>query len=395
MDDDPGLRKTLSDILRLQGYPVISIENGQKALDIISNEYHSIALVDLKLEDICGLALMEKIKQISPSTECILITGHATRISAIEALNIGAYGYLEKPYNIDQLLLMLQRAIEKIEVAEALAQERSLLAKRVEERTQELRLANAELARAARLKDEFLASMSHELRTPLNAILGLTEALADEVYGPLNEKQLKSLKRVESSGRHLLSLITDILDISKIEAGKFELEIGPVSVASVCQASLQMIKQTASKKNITVENKIDHDIRIIQADDRRLKQILVNLLSNAVKFTPEFGKIRLEVRGDQEQHIVHFSVIDNGIGIDRSKVDQLFKPFIQLDSSLSRHYEGTGLGLALVSRLTEMHGGRVFLETALNEGSRFTVSLPWNSFSSNKNEPSSKDSEPI
>ncbi len=233
------------------------------------------------------------------------------------------------------------------------------------------------MARAARLKDEFLASMSHELRTPLNAILGLSEALQEEVYGPLSEKQFKSLHRIEESGRHLLALINDILDVSKIEAGKLELEIGPVSVESVCRASLGLIKQTAHKKQLKVSSTFDSQVTTIQADGRRLKQILVNLLSNAVNFTPEGGTIGLEVVGDAENEAVHLTVWDTGIGISQEDLPRLFQPFVQLDSSLSRQYAGTGLGLALVHRMAEMHRGSVSMESQKGEGSRFTVSLPW------------------
>jgi signal transduction histidine kinase/DNA-binding response OmpR family regulator len=259
----------------------------------------------------------------------------------------------------------------------ALEKERVLLARRVEERTAELSAANAELARASRLKDEFLASMSHELRTPLNAVLGLSEALQEQVYGPLNEKQLKSLRTIEESGRHLLSLINDILDVSKIEAGKLGLEIASVSVEPICQASLRLIKQTAHKKQIEVIFTFDSAVTTIQADGRRLKQILVNLLSNAVKFTPEGGTVGLEVVGDTEREVVHFAIWDMGIGISQEEMEWLFQPFVQLDSSLSRQYTGTGLGLTLVRRLTELHGGGISLESEVGKGSRFTVSLPW------------------
>jgi PAS domain S-box-containing protein len=259
----------------------------------------------------------------------------------------------------------------------ALEKERALLARRVAERTAELSAANAELARAARLKDEFLASMSHELRTPLNAVLGLSEALQEQVYGSLNEKQLKSLRSIEESGRHLLALINDILDVSKIEAGKLEFEIGPVSVELVCQASLGLIKQDAHKKQLKISSIFESAVTTLQADKRRLKQILVNLLSNAVKFTPEGGAVGLEVVGDAEREVVHFTVWDTGIGISPEEIERLFQPFVQLDSSLSRQYTGTGLGLALVRRLTELHGGGVSVESEVGKGSRFTVSLPW------------------
>jgi CheY-like chemotaxis protein len=241
----------------------------------------------------------------------------------------------------------------------------------------ELQVANAELARAARLKDEFLASMSHELRTPLNAILGMSETLYEEIYGPLNEKQLKSVRTIEESGRHLLSLINDILDLSKIGAGKLALEDAPVSVQSVCYASLQFVKQMAHSKQIKLSSNHDDVAITLLADELRLKQILVNLLSNAVKFTPNGGEVGLEVKGDAEKSVVRFIVWDTGIGIAEEDMVRLFQPFVQLDSRLSREYSGTGLGLSLVYRLTEMHGGSVSVESQAGQGSRFIISLPW------------------
>ena len=273
---------------------------------------------------------------------------------------------------------LTQEVNERKQVQAALATERTFLAQRVEERTAELSAAIAELERAARLKDEFLANMSHELRTPLNSILGMAEILKENVYGDLNSEQQQSVGYIEESGNHLLALITDILDMAKIEAGKTELLIAPVVAQDVCQASLLFVKQTAQKKQINVSTAFDPAVDVVQTDERRLKQILVNLLSNAVKFTPEGGQIGLEVTGDKAAGVVRFVVWDTGIGIARQDMSRLFQPFEQLDNRLSRQYEGTGLGLVLVYRLVELHGGSVTVESeGKDKGSRFTVSLPW------------------
>jgi PAS domain S-box-containing protein len=260
---------------------------------------------------------------------------------------------------------------------QALVYERGQLAKRVDERTSELSAANAKLARVARLKDEFLANMSHELRTPLNAILGMSEVLQSGVYGDLTPEQQNAAHHIEESGRHLLALITDILDLSKIEAEKLELDIGPVFLDLVCESSLRMVAQIARKKHVSISSEFDERVVSIQADQRRLKQILVNLLSNAVKFTPESGQIGLYVQGDQEQELVRFIVWDTGVGIAKENLSQLFRPFVQLDSKLSREHEGSGLGLSLVAKLAELHGGGVAVESEPGQGSRFIVSLPW------------------
>jgi len=260
---------------------------------------------------------------------------------------------------------------------DALASERASLAKKVEERTAELSQANAELARASRLKDEFLANMSHELRTPLNAILNMSELLTDGIYGEINAGQLKAVGYIETGGRHLLALINDILDLSRIEAGKMKLEPENIIINNVCHACMQMIKQIALKKQVSVLFTYDENVKTIFADERAVKQILVNLLNNAVKFTPSKGKVTLELQSDKINRVANFNVIDTGIGISEHDLDKLFKPFMQIDSSLSRHHEGTGLGLALVYRLVELHGGSVCIKSEVGKGSTFTVSLPW------------------
>lgn len=256
------------------------------------------------------------------------------------------------------------------EAEEEILQLNAELEYRVAERTRELE-------RALRAKDEFLASMSHELRTPLNSILGLSESLAENVAGPLNEKQERYVSTIIESGHHLLSLINDILDLAKIEAGQIVLNIEEVNVERVCQASLRMISEMAHKKHQEVSLQIDADMDVVWGDERRLKQILVNLLSNAVKFTPENGKLGIQVRADREEKRVIFTVWDNGIGIHERDLQRLFRPFVQLDSSLARGGTGTGLGLALVTQMVRLHGGSISVDSEPGEGSRFNIVLPW------------------
>lgn len=251
------------------------------------------------------------------------------------------------------------------------------ITKRKEIEEEQARLIT-QFAKVARLKDEFLASMSHELRTPLNSILGMTEALQDEVYGDITQRQRKALTAIDASGRHLLSLINDILDLAKIESGQAELTYSLVDVEALCQSTLRLVQPTAEKKRITLTATLDPAVKTIPADGRRLKQILLNLLSNAVKFTPEAGSIHLQVSGRQNaEPVVHFVVSDTGVGIPQEAIAHLFQPFIQVDSSLSRQYDGTGLGLALVYRMVAMHGGTVTVSSEVGQGSRFTVTLPW------------------
>ncbi|GBO56110.1 circadian input kinase A [Pseudanabaena sp. lw0831] len=252
-----------------------------------------------------------------------------------------------------------------------------------------LQLTNQELARATRLKDEFLANMSHELRTPLNAILGMTEGLQEQVFGKISDRQLKALQAIESSGSHLLELINDILDLSKIAAGQIELDCAITSINHLCQSSLTFIRQQAMQKSIQIHTKIQMNLPDLLVDERRIRQALINLLSNAVKFTPAGGTITLEVsrlqlitsfqeKANQEaKEYLQITVIDTGIGIAAENIQKLFKPFVQIDSALNRQYEGTGLGLALVKQMVELHGGKVGLTSELGIGSRFTIELPY------------------
>ncbi|MFO1349278.1 MAG: PAS domain S-box protein [Gammaproteobacteria bacterium] len=241
----------------------------------------------------------------------------------------------------------------------------------------ELRAANDELAASARAKDAFLASMSHELRTPLNAVLGLSEILQTGSSGTLNDKQRQYARMIHDSGRHLLALITDILDIASVGAGKMSLHFDDVLVDSICRASLQMVKQDADKKHLHIGVHIDPQVCAMRADERRLIQILVNLLSNSIKFTPSGGNIGLQVTGNAEAQIIQFTVWDTGIGVPREAMKRLFQPFVQLDDRLAREHSGTGLGLSLVYYMVEMHGGSIAVESEPGKGSRFVASLPW------------------
>ncbi|MEP7137229.1 MAG: PAS domain S-box protein [Chloroflexota bacterium] len=277
-----------------------------------------------------------------------------------------------------QLYALARQELEEREKAQAeLEKTQSDLEHRVEARTEDFKRSNINLARALRIKDEFLANMSHELRTPLNAILGLSESLAEQTAGPLNEKQQKYLATVTESGRHLLSLINDILDLAKIEAGQVKLELDKVDINSICDASLRMIKQLAQKKNQTTSLEIDKTLGLMWVDERRLKQMLVNLLSNAVKFTPNDGKLGLEVHGNSDKNQVTFTIWDTGIGIKEADLPRLFQTFVQLDSGLARESSGTGLGLALVAQMARLHGGSTNVVSQLGAGSRFTIVLPW------------------
>ncbi len=241
-----------------------------------------------------------------------------------------------------------------------------------------LRDALLQAEQAARAKSEFLAAMSHELRTPLNAILGMSEALQEEVYGPLNDPQRSSIREVEEAGSHLLSLINDILDLSKIEVGKRPLELEAAPVAELVDSCVRMVRDNAGRRSIALRTELGDAPELLRTDVRALKQVLMNLLSNAVKFTPEHGavSVRLSREGGADGEMLRIAVQDSGIGIAAEDLPRLFRPFEQLESGLARRFEGTGLGLALSAKLVQQLGGRIEVASEPGKGSVFAVTVP-------------------
>ncbi len=288
---------------------------------------------------------------------------------------------------LQQIANQVAIAIQQANLFEQLQQElteRQQAQRQLTERNQQLAVTNLELERATRLKDEFLANMSHELRTPLNAILGMTECLQEEIFGIVNEQQSKALGTVENSAAHLLALINDILDVAKIASGQVKLDCSPVAVEQLCASSLVFIKQQALKKRIRVETQIPSHLPALFVDEMRMRQVLLNLLTNAVKFTLEGGTVTLTVslvlpEKDRPTYL-RIAIADTGIGIAPENISRLFKPFVQIDGALNRQQTGTGLGLALVKQVVELHGGRVGLTSALGGGSCFTVDLPYRAY---------------
>ena len=300
----------------------------------------------------------------------------------------GAFGPYSLVLGIPPILLIyfflrfyIDRANERAKRIEEIQRHNEMLESEVARRTQalvelneRLQSSNEQLKRANRLKSEFLANMSHELRTPLNAIIGFSELLEEGSFGALSEDQTGFVRDIHSSGRHLLGLINAILDLSKIEAGRMAFHREECNLAELFRDTLTVVRPLALKKQLQLESETDPAATYVLADPGKLKQIMYNLLSNAVKFTPEGGKIRVEAQALAADLVV--CVSDTGIGIAQEDAAHVFDEFYQVDGSYTRRHEGTGLGLALVKSLVDMHGGRVEVQSAPGEGSRFSITLP-------------------
>jgi signal transduction histidine kinase len=239
---------------------------------------------------------------------------------------------------------------------------------------QALREAREQAEAASREKSQFLANMSHELRTPLNAVIGFSEVLKDGMFGELNAKQAEYVKDILESGQHLLSLINDVLDLSKIEAGRMELELSEFSLAGAIERAVSLVKERAQRHGVRLQTDIAHGVTNICADERKVKQIMLNLLSNAVKFTPDGGAVTVSVRSNGAG--VQIDVRDTGVGMTPEDQKALFQEFRQVGPDAGRRSEGTGLGLVLTKRFAELHGGEIRVRSAPGAGSTFTFILP-------------------
>ncbi|MBM3240109.1 DUF3365 domain-containing protein [Candidatus Poribacteria bacterium] len=284
----------------------------------------------------------------------------------IEVKSSDEIGALAEAFN--KMSLKLFESTQELQTA------RDNLEHEVAQRTAQLQQANAELEKANKLKSEFLANMSHELRTPLNSIIGFAEVLRDGLCGELNPEQMECVLDIHNGGQHLLQMINDVLDLSKIEAGKMELHCEVFSLSTTLDGILSVVRDMANRKKLSLQVNAPDNLPDIYADPVKFKQLMYNLLSNAIKFTPEGGSITIDVSCENDEFLI--SVTDTGIGISPEDQLYLFDKFKQVDSSYARQYEGTGLGLALTKRLVSMHGGDIWVESEPGKGSKFSFTLP-------------------
>ena len=321
---------------------------------------------------------------LSLTTGLFLARRMVTPIRALQAgaARIGA-GALDQQIEVNTGDELEELAQQFNSMTAQLRESYATLEQKVEERTRDLAEAMAQLEEksrqlevASRHKSEFLANMSHELRTPLNAIIGFSEVLTEQIFGELNERQEEYLNDILTSGRHLLSLINDILDLSKVEAGRMELDLEEFSLREALENGLTMVKERAGRHGIQLVLELDPELDVIEADERKVKQVVFNLLSNAVKFTPEGGRIEVSARLAEAGRAVVVAVRDSGIGIAPEDQERIFEEFRQAGQASVKAHEGTGLGLALTRKFVELHGGRIWVESEVGVGSTFSFTLP-------------------
>ena len=402
IDDDDNLRKTLADILRVKGYEPLTAKYGTEGLALLRNtrqEEVQVALIDLKLPDISGLDVLHRVRSNHPGVESIILTGNASLESAIEATNKGAFSYIQKPCDIDQLLLHIRHAVEKRESAKKIQEYQEHLEDLVRERTKELEAAKDAAEAGSRAKTEFIANMGHEVRTPLNAVIGFSEVLLDGLSGALNVKQKEYTANILESGKNLRDLILSVLAFSEAESGRMELQATRFPLKDVLGSSTAIVREQAMQKKITLTLALDPDADIeLEADYGKFSQIMFHLLSNALKFTPEGGsvhvtarrvqrsefKVQSETKGSElktknselDRDYMEITVEDTGIGIKPEDMPRLFKEFTQLEAPITKQYKGTGIGLTLAKRMIELHGGRIGVNSEFGKGSKFTFVLP-------------------
>ena len=379
VDDEESLRITTAAIFEREGYIVDTASSGDEAIDLLCNADYDLVLTDLHMEGGDGISVLNQIRQKSPLTISVVLTGFASVESAIAALQEGAYDYLIKPCDIETMKHTIRRGVEhrRLMLAEQKArsdlQQLNLdLEQRIEERTAELKRLNVELADANRAKDVFLATLSHELRTPLTPVVGWIKLLRS---GTLDEKSVsQALDAIERNAWLQSRLIDDLLDTSRIATGKLHFEPKPTDLNMAIKAAVDTVRTSAAARNIELSVSLYPSSLIVMGEPVRLQQIAWNMVSNAIKLTDPGGKVTITTGMDGTQ--AYLTVIDSGIGIEPEFLPHVFDRFRQADGSTSRRHGGLGLGLAIADALAKMHGGWMEAHSeGVGHGATFTLKV--------------------
>jgi len=395
IEDEPDIRELVARFLQ-DKYTIAAAASGLEGIKKAQEFRPDLILMDLQLPSMSGYEATTRIRSITElkNVPIVAVTGNNTKEEREKSLAAGCTGFIPKPIDWFNLAGQVEEYLsgKKEEIAEQKRNEyfrqysEELVAKlqeRIEELTtanEEMKRLNAELAKMNKFKDEFMANMSHELRTPLNSIIGFSEVLIDGLTGDLNDEQTEFIENILSSGQHLLSLINDILDLSKIRSGQMQLYLEEIDCREFVEEIRHTIRGVMQSKNQQYQQHIDDEIATILIDKKKLKQVMLNLLGNASKFTPTGGEISLDITTEVAggESVIRFTITDTGIGIDKENYDLIFDEFRQVDGSHSREYEGTGLGLPIAKKLVELHGGQIWVESELGEGTTFHFTIPVN-----------------
>lgn len=375
VDDQLPHLRALCDILEQQDFVVTGLDSAESALSQLACGAFDLLLTDLVMPDIDGLALLEAARRIDPLIACVVMTGEASVDTAVKAMKSGAFDYVVKPFKAATLLPILRRAIE----ARRLRIQNLSLEATLRERLEELARVNQLLndAREAadcanRAKSTFLTTMSHELRTPLNSILGFSQILAAPKFPKQAGDQQRFATNIVRASQHILSLVNDMLDLSKIESDKLQLQSTPLELAPLLAEAYTISAPLALARRIRLQP-ANNPVHTVSADSRRLLQVLVNLLSNAIKYNREGGDVR--VNCEQFDGYVSIAIADSGFGMTQSELATIFKPFSRVGHENSE-IEGTGLGLVITQHLVQAMGGRIQVESEAGLGTTFRVELP-------------------
>ncbi len=386
VDDSRTYLAEVGEQLREEGYEVILAQSGEEAIGVLERQSVDCILLDLVMPAMSGTETCRRIKQAPEWRDIplVMLTAHDDRTAMIEGINAGADDYIAKSADFDVLKARLRAQLRRKHFEDETRSIRDKLVRReaeinytraLEQANRELALAKEQAEQSNRFKSSFLANMSHELRTPLNAIIGFAELLYDGHVRPEAPQHKEFLGDILSSGRHLLQLINDVLDLSKVEAGKLLFQPEPVALEPFVAEVIVAFRTAAADKHIRIDITVDTTLGQIEIDPARLKQILYNYVSNALKFTPPGGRIAVRAQPEADRAF-RLEVEDSGIGIGAEEINRLFAEFEQLDAGAAKKHAGTGLGLALTKRLVEAQGGSVGVRSLPGSGSIFHAVLP-------------------
>ena len=390
IEDSNIIRAQEAEVLRQRNYNIFESETGKDGIKIFEKENIDLVILDLELNDMNGLKILEQIKKKNPNVPVLMVSGTGNATSISKSLKNGASDFMRKPIIFEEFLLKTDMLIDYFRKSKELEDYKNNLEKKIseaiketEDLNKELQLQKKDLIQANEAKDAFLANVSHELKTPLNSINLISAVMKKNSDNNLNQKQIKNLEIINSCGQNLQYLINDILDISKLDAGEVVLINETFDLKNSLDNLYEIILPQAENNNINFEYEFDENRKYIYSDENRIMQIIKNFLSNSLKFTKN-GNILLKMEDNED--FVEISVKDNGIGIEEKKIKDIFDRFKQIDASINRKYGGTGLGLSISYALSKLLEGKITVESEIDLGSTFTLSVPKNSNMINKND---------